>query len=235
MNAHLFGHHRWTLESWLTNGRVMRSNQAMHAVVFLAAFVVAVTAISPLRWPWYLVLPLAAYALVVAVWPRLRRSVPRLTVGRMSGRALLAAVVLAAATVIALVSFHVLVRPDVSGLAVGLPVAAFSSLLLAGVCFSTINAALEELIFRGILWEATAAEWNQGIALVATSIFFGLGHLHGYPPGPLGAVLAGVFGSALGLLRLWTGGLGLAILVHICADATIFTLLFRPEALGAAG
>jgi membrane protease YdiL (CAAX protease family) len=213
----------------------MQSNGAIHAAVFLTAFVVAVTAISPLRWPWYLVLPLAAYALIVAVWPPLRRTTPRFSLGRMSGWPLAAAVVLAVATVTALVGFHLLARPDVTGLAAGLPVAAFGSLLIAGVCFSTINAALEELIFRGILWEATAADWNRGIALGATSILFGVGHVHGYPPGPLGAVMAGVFGLALGLLRLWTGGLGLAILVHICADATIFTLLFRPEAFGAAG
>jgi membrane protease YdiL (CAAX protease family) len=111
-------------------------------------------------------------------------------------------------------------------LAAGLPVVAFGNLLFAGVCFSATNAALEELIFRGVLWEVAAAEWNAGVALGATTFLFGLGHLHGYPPGPLGAVLAGIFGLSLGLLRWWTGGLGLAIAVHVCADATIFGLLF---------
>jgi membrane protease YdiL (CAAX protease family) len=103
---------------------------------------------------------------------------------------------------------------------------------LAGICFSVINAILEELIFRGLLWEVAAAEWNEGVALVATSVMFGLGHLHGYPPGPLGAVLADIFGLSLGLLRWWTGGLGLAIAVHICADATIFGLLSWSGAFG---
>ena len=162
--------------------------------------------------------------------PRLRRTAPGLTLGRMVGWPLAVALVLAITTVVALLGFQALARPEVAGLAAGLPVAAFGSLLVAGVCFSTTNAVLEELIFRGVLWEATAAEWNRGVALGATTILFGLGHVHGYPPGPLGAVLAGVFGMALGLLRLWTGGLGLTILVHICADATIFTLLVRSEA-----
>ena len=58
-----------------------------------------------------------------------------------------------------------------------------------------------------------------------TGVLFAMGHLHGYPPGPIGTVLAGIFGFAVGLLRLWAGGLGLAIAVHICADATIFSLL----------
>jgi uncharacterized protein len=138
---------------------------------------------------------------------------------------LAAAVVLSAATSIALVTFQALACPDVAGLAAGVPVGAFGNLALAGVCFSAANAALEELIFRGVLWEIVAAEWNLGVALGVTTLLFGLSHLHGYPPGPLGAILAGIFGFALGLLRLWTGGLGLAVAVHICADATIFGLL----------
>ena len=38
-------------------------------------------------------------------------------------------------------------------------------------------------------------------------------------------ILAGLFGLAMGLLRWWTGGLGLAIACHVCADATIFVIL----------
>jgi uncharacterized protein len=208
----------------------LRRDGAIHGAVYLTALTVALIAMSPLRWPWYLVLPLLAYVIVVVAWPRLRRTAPRLTLGRMVGWPLAVALVLAITTVVALLGFPALARPEVAGLAAGLPVAAFGSLLVAGVCFSTTNAALEELIFRGVLWEATAAEWNRGVAIGATTILFGLGHLHGYPPGPLGAVLAGIFGMALGLLRLWTGGLGLTILVHICADATIFTILFRSGA-----
>jgi membrane protease YdiL (CAAX protease family) len=208
----------------------LRRDGAIHGAVYLTALTVALIAMSPLRWPWYLVLPLLAYVIVVVAWPRLRRTAPRLALGRMVGWPLAVALVLAITTVVALLGFQALARPEVAGLAAGLPVAAFGSLLVAGVCFSTTNAVLEELIFRGVLWEATAAEWNRGVALGATTILFGLGHVHGYPPGPLGAVLAGVFGMALGLLRLWTGGLGLTILVHICADATIFTILFRSGA-----
>ncbi|HEV3415996.1 MAG TPA: CPBP family intramembrane glutamic endopeptidase, partial [Pirellulales bacterium] len=157
--------------------------------------------------------------------PRLRRTAPRLALGRVDGWPLAAAVALSLATVVALMVFQELVHPDVADLAAGLPVAAFGNLLFAGICFSVANAALEELVFRGILWEVVAAEWNGGVALGATTVVFGLGHLHGYPPWPIGALLAGVFGMALGLLRWWTGGLGLAIAVHVCADATIFSLL----------
>src|SRR5205085_590961 len=95
----------------------------------------------------------------------------------------------------------------------------------AGVCFSVVNAAIEEVIFRGILWEIVAKEWDQGAALAITSVLFGIGHLNGYPPGLLGAIMAGLFGIMLGGLRWWTGGLGLALVCHVIADATIFCIL----------
>jgi uncharacterized protein len=192
-------------------------------------------ALSPLGWPWYLLLPMLGYALIVLTCPPLRRTVPRFALGRIGGWPLAAALVVSVATSGVLLTFQTIARPELTGLAAGLPVAAFGNLLLAGISFSVINAILEELIFRGLLWEVAAAEWNEGVALVATSVMFGLGHLHGYPPGPLGAVLAGIFGLSLGLLRWWTGGLGLAIAVHICADATIFGLLSWTGAFGHAG
>jgi uncharacterized protein len=203
----------------------VKQGGAAHGIVFLAAVGTVLVTLWPLSWPWYFLLPLLAYAVIVLAWPPLRRTAPRFALGRVKGWPLAAAVGLSLATSAALVVFHALARPDVADLAAQLPVAAFGNLVFAGICFSVVNAALEELIFRGVLWEAVAAEWNRGVALGATTVLFGLGHLHGYPPGPLGAVLAGVFGLALGLLRWWTGGLGLAIAVHVCADATIFSLL----------
>lgn len=87
---------------------------AIHGAVFLTALGVALIAMSPLRWPWYLVLPLLVYAIVVVAWPRLRQTSPRLTLGRMVGGPLAAAVVLAVTTVVALVGFQALARPDLS-------------------------------------------------------------------------------------------------------------------------
>jgi membrane protease YdiL (CAAX protease family) len=204
----------------------LKQNAALHGTVFFAALGGVAIVLAPLKWPWYLLLPLLAYGAIVLAWPRLHRTAPRLAVGRLDGWPLAAAVALAVVTSLVLVTFQALARPDMADLAVGLPVATFGNLLFAGVCFSAANAALEELIFRGVLWEVAAAEWNVSVALGGTTVLFGLGHLHGYPPGPLGAVMASLFGFALGVLRLWAGGLGLAFAVHVCADATIFGLLF---------
>ena len=99
------------------------------------------------------------------------------------------------------------------------------SVVLAGIVFAVTNAVCEELVFRWLLWQAFVEEWNTPIALVVTAGTFGLVHLHGYPPGPIGAVLAASYGVSLGILRWWTGGLGLAIACHVVADATIFAIL----------
>jgi uncharacterized protein len=51
--------------------------------------------------------------------------------------------------------------------------------------------------------------------------------MHGYPPGPLGAVLATIFAVCLGWLRVFSRGLALPIFAHIAADATIYIILAR--------
>jgi hypothetical protein len=207
-----------------------KTRAAIHGILFFALVVIVNACFPSLPWPWYLVIPVLVYAaLVLAVGP-LRRTAPKLAVGRLGGRPLLGAAVLAFVTTGVLVGFQAVFEPDTKDLAAKLPVAWFGSLLLAGASFSIVNAVVEEVIFRGILWELVADEWNQGVALGVTAVLFGVGHLHGYPPGPLGACMAGLYGVTLGALRWWTGGLGLATACHIGADATIFCIL---EATGA--
>jgi membrane protease YdiL (CAAX protease family) len=202
---------------------------ALHGGLLLAIVAVIALVLPPLSWPLHLLLPLLIYFALVLILPSLRRTAPRFALGRMGGAPLACAAAISVITSAVLIGFHVLARPEVSELAAKVPVDVFGNLVLAGVCFSIANAVLEELVFRWVLWEVIADEWNSGVALVVTAVLFGMGHLHGYPPGPLGAVLAGVYGLALGLFRWRTGGLGLAIGCHVCADVTIFALLFRND------
>jgi membrane protease YdiL (CAAX protease family) len=202
---------------------------ALHAAIFFVAVGAAVLGLLPQSWPWYLLLPILVYVAAVVAIPFLRRTAPRLKIGRLGGAPLACAVVLALATSVVLVAFHLSTRRDVSDLAGRLPGTAFGNIVLAGILFSLVNAALEEIVFRGLVWFMIADEWNDRVALLLTAILFGVLHLHGYPPGPSGAVLAGLYGLALGLLRWWTGGLGLAFACHICADATIYALVMRPN------
>ncbi len=206
-------------------GELQKNKAAMHGSLFIASLI-AVTACYPLLlWPWYLVLPLSIYGGIVVIIGPFRRTFPKIAIGHFDGRALLSAIVLAVTTTVVLVCFQAIFHPDLSDLAARIPVHWFGNLLIAGVCFSVLNAAVEELIFRGIFWDLVSDEWNSGVALCVTALLFGVGHLDGYPPGPIGAILAGVYGLLLGLLRWWTGGLGLATACHIGADATIFCIL----------
>ena len=199
---------------------------ALHAVLLSAALGAGLTGLASQTWPWYLLTPLLLYAGVVLAMPKLRQTAPRLKVGRLGGAPLAYSVFLIIATSAVLAIFHSLARPDVSALTAKLPASAFGSLVLAGAIFSIVNATMEEIVFRGLLWSVIANEWNNGVALVITSVIFGIVHLNGYPPGLVGAVLAGLYGLALGILRRWTGGIALAFACHVCADATIFALVF---------
>jgi uncharacterized protein len=217
----------------MSAGERKKNTAAIHGVVFFATLIVVTAGFPSLPWPWYLVIPLLVYGGVVSAVGPLRRTLPKLVVGRLGGMPLACAAVLAVITTSVLMGFHALICPDVKDLAAKLPMRWFGNLLLAGVFFSVMNAAIEELIFRGILWEVVSDEWSNGVALCVTSLLFGLGHLRGYPPGLFGAILAAIYGITLGLLRWWTGGLGLGTACHVCADATIFYILAGTGALDA--
>ncbi len=202
---------------------------AAHGGLFIALLLLIDGAL-PLAWPWYLVLPILVYGGIVVATGPLRRTAPMLTVGRVDGRPLLVSMALVLVTICGLVGFQSLAQPDLRELATRIPTDWFSNLFIAGVCFSVINALAEELIFRGILWDVIADEWNEWTALGATSVLFGVVHFDGYPPGTIGAVLAGLYGVALGGLRWWVGGLGLPTACHVFADATIFGILMANRA-----
>jgi hypothetical protein len=90
-----------------------------------------------------------------------------------------------------LATFHRLIHPDVRAYRAFLPVSTLGGVIVVGVVFSVSNALLEEIVFRGIFYDAIESQWGASVAVVASALIFGYGHLHGYPPGPSGAMLAG--------------------------------------------
>jgi len=83
----------------------------------------------------------------------------------------------------------------------------------------------------GVKLDALQSQWGMWVTLSATALLFGLGHLRGYPSGVTGACLAALFGFAMGVLRLWTGGLALPIVAHMAADATLYGILVHSGAV----
>jgi membrane protease YdiL (CAAX protease family) len=204
----------------------MTGREAHGALVIVLLFLGG--AVPELRpWPWYLLAPLLAYFAVVGLVAPLRRTRPRFAVGRadrFSVAATLAVIIISCSV---LVLFQTLMTPDLTGHAGRLPLTGFGNPLLVGAVFAVVNAVLEEVIFRGILYDAVEGQWGWRVAVVATAVVFGFGHRDGYPPGRLGAVLAGMYGLMLGGLRHRTGGLTLPTLAHVAADATIYGIVAR--------
>jgi membrane protease YdiL (CAAX protease family) len=186
-------------------------------------------------WPLYMVVPLAIYFVVVSLIPPLWRTCRWFALGRVNGPAAGATIGIIQVSSSALVLYQAAAQPDVTPLVSRLPLAGLGNTLLAGACFAVLNALLEELIFRGILYDAVAAQWGWGAAVGATAVAFGVGHVNGYPPGWLGSVLAGIYGVMLGLLRWYTRGLVLPVVAHVFADATIYIILVSAGAVGGGG
>ena len=201
-----------------------------HGVVFIVLMGCALLIPALRRWPWIWLAPFLAYFTLVACVPRLRRTFGWLRAGNLSTPAVVATVAAATLTVLTLVLFHAVARPDVGGYRGVIPIDALGGTLAAGVIFTVVNATLEEFVFRGVLFDALRSQWGVWVTLIGTALLFGLGHLHGYPPGVIGACLAVLFGFGMGVLRLWSGGLALPIVAHMAADATIYGILVRAGA-----
>src|SRR5262245_27700625 len=196
-----------------------------HAGVFLLFLPLPMLIPVFAHWPWHILFPLVCYAAVVASVKPLRHSLAWLRLGRLDGRALLMVVAIILVSSSALVLYYYLFHPDLDHLRPHFAALSGVELLFFGVFFALLNATQEEVVFRGILMDALEAEFQPLTAFVLQALAFGAAHYHGYPPGPVGVVLASIYGLMLGILRNWTSGLAAPIIAHVFADATIFVIV----------
>jgi hypothetical protein len=92
--------------------------------------------------------------------------------------------------------------------------------------FAMLNAAAEELLFRGVLFEGLqrwpVPPWTVNLLQAAS---FGLAHYLGFPGGWIGVGLATIYGLMMGHLRQRTGGLWIPWIAHVFADVTIYSMV----------
>jgi membrane protease YdiL (CAAX protease family) len=209
--------------------RELPLTHAALALALLAAGLFAGSRLVPAlrHWPYNLLAPLAAYLLIASAVAPLRRSLNWARVGRLDRTAWAAAAAVVLVSSSALVVWYRLARPDVSDLVAEVLRLGLPTLLVTGVVFAALNALLEEVLFRGLLFDALRASHGDIAALIIQAGVFGAFHVLGFPSGAVGVALAAVYGLMQGGLRLYTGGLALCWLTHVCADATIFVLLVR--------
>jgi membrane protease YdiL (CAAX protease family) len=90
------------------------------------------------------------------------------------------------------------------------------NLLLAVIGLVVLPPLVEETVFRGVLLERLAVKWRVGVAIVISSVAFGL--LHADPVG------AGMFGVMTCLLYLRSSSLWPGILLHLANNGLILVI-----------
>ncbi|GIN41207.1 CPBP family intramembrane glutamic endopeptidase [Heyndrickxia oleronia] len=98
--------------------------------------------------------------------------------------------------------------------------ASISSVLLPAISTALGAAFVEELLFRGIAYQAIESMIGRWIALVVTSLFFGIAHL-GNPDATIWSSVAIVIqaGVLLGSAFLWRRSLWFVIGIHFAWNA----------------
>jgi uncharacterized protein len=96
-----------------------------------------------------------------------------------------------------------------------LPRTAFEALpFVALVC--TVSVC-EEFLYRGFAFGVLYALFNQSVvaAMILSSALFGIGHLY---QGVRGATAASILGLILAAVRVWTGSIAPATIIHLAVD-----------------
>lgn len=97
----------------------------------------------------------------------------------------------------------------------------------AGLAFALGNAAVEEIVFRGAVMQATDSAVGAGSTsvLIQGWLFGAMHYLRGFPNGLWGVIMAAVYGIMLGVVRRRSAGMLAPWLSHFFADIVIFSIL----------
>jgi uncharacterized protein len=190
------------------------------AAVAVLGGAISVIFVTGLAWQVTMPLALAAFLFVLPARPALGPL--RQPVGRVP---IWGTIACAAVTPFALGAWFRLFDPDLSQITRQLPHYGPTELALGAVGFVLVNAFCEELIWRGVVQSRLTALLSERDAIFVQALSFGAQHVHGFPRGVAGVILAGVWAIGLGMLRRRSGGLLASILAHVVADATIAAII----------
>jgi CAAX protease family protein len=202
------------------------SGRVVHGFMFFLVLACTTSVPALANWPWHWLAPwlppLLGYGAILLCNPPLRRSFGWLRFGRVSGR-------LGAATLLTIVAFVTLLSmiPEShfpTALADTLPFRAHCHIRISCALFAVINGTVQELVFRGLLFDSLESVWPRRVAVFVSALIFGIIHLPVLPPSFTGILVASAaadLGVVLACLRLWSGGLALPIIVHIAVDSAI--------------
>jgi hypothetical protein len=203
--------------------------QALHLTLFCTFWVLLPQVVGGFSgWPLHKVAPLTAYFAVVAATSCLRRTLSWLRPGSFGPDIRLFVLIVVVISSGVLLLWYLSVNPDTTVYAANVPAMPLWLLPLACLAFSTVNAAVEEAVYRGVFLQALDSALGTGHAsvLVQAGVFGWMHHTEiGFPKGASGAVLAFLYGIILGVLRRRARGMLAPWLAHAGTDAAIFVIV----------
>ena len=134
----------------------------------------------------------------------------------------------------ALLSWYLLLHPNIADIVKAfVPALPLGLLIAGGLIFSMVNAAVEEGAYRGVMLHALDRSLGPGFAaLLLQALAFGAIHIRGFPRGWLGVGLACIYGLLMGVIRRRAGGMFAPWIAHVFTDvviAGIVVFLARPN------
>lgn len=179
-------------------------------------------------WPINFIIPVLAYFIITFSCKSIKKETHWFSIGRINKISLLLILLTVVISSLALIVWVIIFKPDLSDVFKMVPDYSMGLLLLAGVGFAIGNAILEEIMFRGILWDGFEKVCKNIIVIVLLqAVFFGIMHYNGFPRGIAGVILASIYGILQGIIRHFSKGLLAPVVSHFFADLTIFLILLK--------
>ena len=181
-----------------------------------------------------LTLGLLCYAALVRGVPWLRGTATWARWGSFDATVRFFSIVASLLAAVALVSWYLLLHPNIAGIVKAfVPALPLGLLIAGGLIFSMVNAAVEEGAYRGVILHALDTSLGPGFAaLLLQALAFGAIHIRGFPRGWLGVGLACIYGLLMGVIRRRAGGMFAPWIAHVFTDvviAGIVIFLARPN------
>lgn len=208
-------------------GLLFRSPHAVHAglLTLLHFGVYRLPKVGEL-WPLPLVIILAAYGLIVRRWAWLRASSGWLRRGQLDRTSWMLIVSFVIVSAISLIVWRFWTDVDLTRFRSFVPNVPIWVIPIGIIAFAALNAAFEEIIWRGVLMHSLEAAVGRGrVAWLLQGIGFGIWHYVGFPGGWIGVGLATIFALMMGALRMRGRGMFAPWIAHVFADVTIFVLV----------
>jgi uncharacterized protein len=177
-------------------------------------------------WPLCFLLPIVVYGAIVAIIPTLRQTTNWLSWGKFDWLVWCFSIVTVILSSVGLVLWFLWGQADLNRQLALIPNWSFILLIAGGAIFALTNAAIEEIVYRGVLMQGLDTVFGSGkFSVLLQAIPFGLLHLNGTPSGWLGVSMAGVYGLLLGSIKRRSQGMLAPFMTHVFADITIFSML----------